>query len=309
MSRPDRRRRLRAAVAFAIVALGALGAACSTRDDSRHADSYRPLLWKVDDGDNSVYLLGSFHLLKPSDYPLPAATDAAFEDAELVVFELSPDDLSSPALAQAMAGAALRGDRRTLQQALPAATWKKLKAHLQSRRIDPVAMQQYDAWFVSLLIAITEMQTAGLATDHGLDRHFAERTVAAGKPARGLETIDAQIALFEGMTQEQQVQSLQSTLDEVADMRAAIDEMHRLWRAGDEAGLFAATGAEMKAGFPALYARMNRDRNQAWLPELRALLDHSTSDDALVIVGAMHLLGEDGVVEGLRAAGYRVERL
>ena len=54
---------------------------------------------------------------------------------------------------------------------------------------------------------------------------------------------------------------------------------------------------------------MNRDRTQAWLPDLRALLDDSTSDDALVIVGAMHLLGEDGVVEGLRAAGYRVERL
>ena len=111
------------------------------------------------------------------------------------------------------------------------------------------------------------------------------------------------------MTQEQQVQSLQATLDDVADMRAAIDEMHRLWRAGDEAGLFAATGAEMKARFPALYARMNRDRNVAWLPELRALLDDSAGDDALVIVGAMHLLGEDGVVQGLRDAGYAVERL
>ena len=299
-------RSLRAAATAAVLLFGA---ACSTPDDSRQADRYRPLLWKVDDGDNSLYLLGSFHLLKPSDYPLPPATDAAFEDAELVVFELSPEDLASPALAQAMAGAALRGDRRTLQQALPAATWKKLKTHLQSRRLDPVAMQQYDAWFVSLLIAITEMQVAGLATDHGLDRHFAERTVAAGKPARGLETIDGQIALFEGMTQEQQVQSLQATLDDVADMRAAIDEMHRLWRAGDEAGLFAATGAEMKARFPALYARMNRDRNRAWLPELRRLLDESGEDDALVIVGAMHLLGEDGVVQGLRDAGYAVERL
>ena len=268
-----------------------------------------PLLWKVSDADNAVYLLGSFHLLKPSDYPLAPGTDAAFEDAELVVFELSPDDLSSPALAQAMAGAALRGDGRTLQQALPAATWKQLETHLRSRRMDPVAMQQYDAWFVSLLIAITEMQTAGLATDHGLDRHFAQRTVAAGKPTRGLESIDEQIALFEGMTQAQQVQSLQSTLDEVADLRGVIDEMHRLWRSGDEAGLFAATGAEMKREFPDLYARMNRDRNQAWLPELRRLLDESDGDDALVIVGAMHLLGEDGVVEGLREAGYSVERL
>jgi uncharacterized protein YbaP (TraB family) len=273
------------------------------------AEPPRPLLWKVSDADNSLYLLGSFHLLKPTDYPLAPSTDAAFEDAEQVVFELSPQDLAGPELAQAMAGAALRGDGRTLEQALPPATWKALKTHLQTRNMDPVAMQQYDAWFVSLLVALTEMQVAGLSTENGLDKHFADRTVAAGKPSRGLESIDEQIALFEGMSQEQQVESLESTLRDIADMRGMIDEMHALWRAGDEAGLFAATGAEMKAEFPALYDRMNRDRNRAWIPELRALLDGRGDDDALVVVGAMHLLGEDGVVEGLRRAGYRVERL
>lgn len=273
------------------------------------AEPPRPLLWKVSDADNSLYLLGSFHLLKPTDYPLAPSTDAAFEDAEQVVFELSPQDLGGTELAQAMAGAALRGDGRTLEQSLPPETWKTLKTHLQTRNIDPVAMQQYDAWFVSLLVALTEMQVAGLSTENGLDKHFADRTVAAGKPSRGLESIDEQIALFEGMTQEQQVQALESTLRDIADMRGMIDEMHALWRAGDEAGLFAATGAEMKAEFPALYDRMNRDRNRAWIPELRALLDGGGEDDALVVVGAMHLLGEDGVVEGLRKAGYRVERL
>ena len=273
------------------------------------ADPPRPLLWKVSDADNSLYLLGSFHLLKPTDYPLAPTTDAAFDDAEQVVFELSPQDLAGPELAQSMAGAALRGDGRTLQQALPVPTWKALKKHMDARGWDPVAMQQYDAWFVSLWIAMKEMERAGLAADLGVDKHFADRTVAAGKPARGLETIDQQILLFEGMSQEQQVQSLESTLADIDNVSGMIDEMHRLWRAGDEAGLFAVTGAEMKAEFPALYDRMNRDRNRAWLPVLRAMLDEGGDDDALVIVGAMHLLGEDGVVEGLRKAGYTVERL
>jgi uncharacterized protein YbaP (TraB family) len=292
-----------------LTAVAALFVCSCSNAGAPAADPPRPLLWKVSDADNEVYLLGSFHLLKPSDYPLAATTDAAFADAEQVVFELSPADLASPDLAQAMAGAALRGDGRTLQQALPAETWAKLKTYLAARRLDPVAMQQYDAWFVSLLVALTEMQAAGLATDHGLDKHFAERTVAAGKPARGLETIDQQIALFEGMSQEQQVQSLESTLADIGDMKGVIDEMHRLWRAGDADGLFAATGAQMQAEFPALYDRMNTHRNRAWLPELQQMLEESDGDDTLVIVGAMHLLGEDGVVEGMRAAGYDVERL
>ena len=49
------------------------------------AGTERPLLWKVSDADNAVYLLGSFHLLKPDDYPLPAEVDRAFDDANRIV--------------------------------------------------------------------------------------------------------------------------------------------------------------------------------------------------------------------------------
>ena len=82
-----------------------------------------PLLWKVSDADNSVYMLGSFHLLKPGDYPLSKDTDAAFEDAESLVFEIPPEEISSPALAMQMAQAALRTDGTSLDSALsPALT-------------------------------------------------------------------------------------------------------------------------------------------------------------------------------------------
>src|SRR5690349_4989078 len=79
------------------------------------AEAPRPLLWKVSDGDNSIYLLGSFHLLKPGDYPLAASTDAAFEDAEQVVFELSPAEMADPAGPARMQQAAIRTDGSTLQ--------------------------------------------------------------------------------------------------------------------------------------------------------------------------------------------------
>jgi uncharacterized protein YbaP (TraB family) len=65
----------------------------------------------------------------------------------------------------------------------------------------------------------------------------------------------------------------------------------------------------MKAEYPDLYQRINVDRNRAWLPKLQALLDDSEGDNALVVVGALHLLEQDGVVELLRAKGYTVERL
>ena len=78
---------------------------------------------------------------------------------------------------------------------------------------------------------------------------------------------------------------------------------------GKFAAYDALTGAEMKAEYPDLYQRLNVARNEAWLPRVRALLDDQAEDDALVVVGALHLVGEDGLVRRLREAGYTVERL
>lgn len=273
------------------------------------AEPPRPLLWKVSDADNSLYLLGSFHFLKEADYPQAASTYAALDDAEQVVFELSPAEMNDPELAGKMALAARRTDGRTLQQSVPEATWQALSAYTARRGLAVANFQPYEAWFVSLLVSINEMQLLGLDPEMGLDKHFAQRALEAGKPVAGLETGDQQIALFDGMDHTQQLQALDDTLAEMAAIESEIEALHALWRAGDADGLFAATGAEMKADYPALYQRINVDRNRAWLPRLAGMLDQGTSDDTLVVVGAMHLLGQDGVVAMLKARGYTVERL
>ena len=203
----------------------------------------------------------------------------------------------------------MRTDGRTLQQTLPEATWGALSAYTAKRNIPIANFQPYEAWFISLLVSITEMQAVGLNPELGLDKHFAQRATEAGKPVAGLETGEQQIALFDGMDEKQQLQALQDTLEEVANIESEIARMHDLWRAGDAEALYAATGAEMKAEYPALYQRINVERNTAWLPRLAAMLDDSSSDDALVVVGALHLLGDDGVVARLKAKGYTVERL
>ena len=89
------------------------------------ADVPVPLLWKVSDADNSLYLLGSFHMLKPTDYPVAQSVDAAFEDSKQVYFELSPQEMSDPALGEKLALAGTRTDGTTLQQSVSAKTWRK----------------------------------------------------------------------------------------------------------------------------------------------------------------------------------------
>ena len=76
-----------------------------------------PALWRVSDADNSLYLLGSFHALKPGDYPLSQTVMDAYADAELLVFEIAPEQLQSPDLETQMLQAAMLPANQSLQTA------------------------------------------------------------------------------------------------------------------------------------------------------------------------------------------------
>ena len=275
-----------------------------------------PLLWKISDADNSLYLLGSFHLLKPGDYPLSRDIDGALADAEQLVFEIAPEELGSPTLGRQMGQAALRTDGTTLDSELPAATRAALAAwladnagQLQGMQLAPQMMQLFEPWFVALMVTVAEMQKAGLDPGLGLDVHLAQRATQAGKPTGGLETGAEQVAFLDGMDRGEQLQFLQQALEGAGEGRAEIERLHAAWRSGDAEALWTGMAADMRREFPDLYQRINVARNAAWVPKLEARLTAPGTDDVLVVVGALHLLGEDGVVEQLRAKGYEVERI
>ncbi len=275
-----------------------------------------PLLWKVSDADNALYLLGSFHLLKPGDYPLSPDVDAAFADAEAVVFELSPSEMNSPELAKNMARAGLRDGRSRLNDDLSPATAERLarwsaaqSTALAALRLDAEALQQYDAWYAGLLISLIEMNKLGLNPDLGLDQHLGDRAMVAGKPTSGLELAAEQITFFDDMSLAEQVQFLEEGLDSSQDGSQDTLKLHDDWRRGDAEALWREMATDFRRDYPALYQRVNVARNDAWLPKLEARLQRRGTDDALVVVGSLHLLGEDGLVEKLRANGYTVERI
>lgn len=267
-----------------------------------------PLLWKVSDADNAVYLLGSFHLLTPQDYPLSAEVEAAFADAEALAFELSPQEASSPELAVHMAQAAMRRRPGTLRQDLGPALWSRLEAWTTANGVPLAQLAGFDPWFLALNVSLVEMGKQGFDAALGLDRHLMDQAARAGKPAQGLERASEQIDVLAGMSLDEQRQMLAEALDQSVDGAAKSRELHATWRAGDARRLWEEMALEMKRDYPALYRRINVERNKAWLPKLEARLADA-DDDTLVVVGALHLLGEDGLVERLRAKGYTVERI
>ncbi|MCM2336406.1 MAG: TraB/GumN family protein [Pseudomonas sp.] len=265
-----------------------------------------PLLWKVSDADNAVYLLGSFHLLKNDDYPVSADIDAAFDDAEKVVFEIAPEAMLDPANGQAFLAAAGYGDARTLRTVLPAELHEKLN-RLMGGQV--ASVDAYEPWFVNLSLTLGVSQALGFSAEKGLDRHLMTRAAEANKPTGGLETMSVQLGVLDGTPMDEQVAGLKEILDKPQELPTKLGELHAAWRAGDVDTLDRVTRAEMAEKSPVTYRRVNVDRNDAWVPQIRRMLDESASDDTLVVVGALHLLGNDGVVEKLRAQGLSVERV
>ena len=267
-----------------------------------------PLLWKVSDQDNSIYLLGSFHLLKADDYPLSPDIDAVFAEAENLVFEVPPSQLTDPLLAQKMQEMAGFSDGNSLSQVLPQDVREKMSQVLGKDRV--AQMEAMEPWFINLGLLIGISQQMGFKADQGLDLHIARMAEAASKPVSGLETAEEQLAVLDASPMEEQIAGLRDFFNKPGEVPKLLNETHEAWRNGDLARLNSLVIDEVRKETPVTYRIINVERNDAWVPKLQQMLDGATEgNDTLVVVGAMHLIGEDGVVEKLRTKGYQVERI
>ena len=269
----------------------------------------KPLLWKVSDADNAVYLLGSFHLLKQDDYPLPAEVDRAFDAAESVLFEVDPAEMTAPETMVTMQKYMAYEDGQSLSKALPKATLDKLGTVVSASGGSLAALEQSEPWAVSLGLVLGITQAMGFKADLGVDRHLMERAAKAGKPTAGLETIDAQMLAMDSAPYAEQAKGLDEFLSDPQKAVKQMGDMHAWWRAGDVDKLDREMRVEMAKDTPETYRLLNVARNDAWMPVVEKRLTESKKDDTLVVVGTLHLLGEDGLVEKLRAKGYTVERV
>ena len=178
---------------------------------------------------------------------------------------------------------------------------------LQSAGFTPERMQMFEPWYVGLLVSLIEINKQGLDPQLGLDQHFIAAAGFAGKPTAGFETGAQQIAFLDGMDKPEQLQFIDEALSQAGN--DDLDKLHAAWRSGDATAIWDGMAVDMRNRYPALYQHINIERNDAWLPKIERMLTQPGTDDTLVVVGALHLLGSDGVVEKLRARGYTVERI
>lgn len=265
----------------------------------------RSILWTVNGTHNTVYLLGSIHVLRPGDGGLPAAAEAAYADAEQLVMEIDLDDPASAdpvALLQAMQRTALLPEGTSLREVL-GRDYASIEDRARLAGVDLAVFDRFAPWLVAVTLMQVELAKRGFAPEHGIEYSLATRAGEDGKAIAGLETAEQQFAAMGGLPLAQQKRFLMMTLEESGQIDSQLDELLGAWRRGDAAALARVLSAEFEE-FPELYRPLTEDRNRAWLGRLVDLLDDR--DDYLVVVGALHLVGRHSVVELLQQRGYEV---
>ena len=262
-------------------------------------------LWRVVSKDSAVYILGSVHLLKSDAYPLSQAIEQAFVNSTKLVLEVNLDSLNSSDAQQMVLAKALLPGGKTLNETLSPATYQAVQQKVEAMGLNMEALKRMKPWFLSLSLVAMKMQQLGYDADNGVDRHFFDRATKANKEVLGLETAEFQINLMDSLSAKTQEESLLQTLKELDQFETEFEELVRAWASGQEKQLDNLLLQSFKE-YPDVYAKLISERNRRWLPVIEGHLQGGNK--TLVVVGAAHLVGRDGVVELLKRKGYSVEQ-
>jgi uncharacterized protein YbaP (TraB family) len=213
-----------------------------------------------------------------------------------------PGEADPMAMLEIMQRLAMLPEGQSLRGVL-GSDYASLSRRAQQAGLDLALLDRFAPWLVATTLLQLELAKRGFSAELGIEQVLARRAAADDKPIEGLETTAQQLELLAGMPMPMQKRFLVMTLDESAELDQEIGELVRAWKTGDTEALAGLLSDEFDE-FPDLYRRLTVDRNRAWVGRLADLLDDR--DDYLVVVGALHLVGDDSVVDLLEQQGYEV---
>lgn len=263
-------------------------------------------VWKAEKEGSVMYLGGTCHLLRPSDFPLPPEFDRAYQASVVLIFETDIAKMNDPAVQMQLMSRAMYTDGSTIDQHLSAAVYKKLEDYCAAQGIPLVMLSQFKPSMATLVILTFELSKLGV-TQEGVDQFFHKQALQDQKSVRGLESIEKQIDFITKLGEGKEDELVTQMLEDMSSLKQDYEAIISAWKTGDAGALSELMNSKMKTTYPAIYQELIVARNQNWFSELDGF--QKTPETEFVLVGAAHLVGPDGLLEALKKAGYSIEKL
>lgn len=283
-----------------------------------HAAQDRAFFWKVTPDQSSsaqstastVYLMGSIHFADQSFYPLRVEITEAFQASRFLAIELDVNKIDHTAYERILEERGMFSDGGTIKDVISEETWRQLRQRLKRLGVDYEAVKAYRPGVMVLTLSAIQVMQLGFDPKLGIDVHFLDQASSQSGPKKiiELETLEQQMDLFLDIPDGDLL--LQESLYSLDESELMMSDMVRYWKQGDEAQMSRMLFDDALEDYPAfadIYDSLFYDRNDAMRARVEDMLEEAQGP-YFVVVGTGHLIGEKGIVEGLRNSGYRVER-
>jgi uncharacterized protein YbaP (TraB family) len=262
-------------------------------------------VWKAEKEGSTLYLGGTFHLLRPADFPLPPEFDAAYTASDLLVFETDMAAMQSVSTQLKIMQAAMYTDGTTLADHLKPETFKLISDQCEAKGLPVAFIKNYKPSIAMVTLMMLDLSELGV-TEQGVDTSLHKRAVADNKPVLGLESVDEQIEMLLSMGAEDPDEFIAYSLKDLKTAKKEFPFMINAWKIGDTSGLEHFAIEPLKE-LPELYKSLIVDRNNVWLKKIPEW--QQSPQVEFVLVGAAHLVGPDGILKALEKDGWNVEQL
>lgn len=262
-------------------------------------------VWIAEKNGHQLIIGGTIHLLTPADYPLPAAFKKAYEQSEQLVFESDIQKIQDPSFQLTMMSELIYTDGRDISSFLSEETYQALETYCASRGIPIAILMNFKPGMVAITLTMMELQRLGIMGT-GVDAFFSAKAIQDNKQLGQFETAEQQCFFISSMGEGKEDEIIAHTLRDIEKLPATWDTLRTAWRQGNLKKLKEVALTPLRNDFPNTYDTILAQRNNAWMPQIEALF--KTKKAIFVLVGILHLVGDDGLLNQLSAKGYQIER-
>ena len=328
--------RLLATILTLLFLAGTVSAACKGQDlrasltkDERQKLAYAVAAtpypegnhWKATKDGQAIHLIGSIHVDHPKIAPRVASLTPLIESASVVYFEMTFDDQRALEKELRENPELLLLSDTTLPEILDDTAWQLLSAAAEERGFPPFMTAKFRPWYLTMMLAMPPCQDTNLALGGGMDARLQDIAVAADRDIRALEEYDAVFNFFNNAPLNEQADMLLTAIIDPAltqDMYSTLfrqyaEEKHaESWELSRilTARVISDAPERAMAAFDSLEETLLWQRNQAWMTPILKGAQRSSEDAPMVVVsGAAHLHGKQGLLVLLESQGYKIERL
>ncbi len=268
--------------------------------------SSKSCLWVVETTSNRLFLLGSLHVLKSEAYPLADVINQAYTASQRLIFETDLKAMVEPAIQAKMLALGVYPEDQNLFQHISEGTRKHLEAKLADLGLPVARFMRFKPWLLAVTLTTLELQRLGFNPLYGIDVYFFTKAAADEKEIGYLETVEYQLDLLGNMDTGDQRAFLDQTLKDLEISAQLAGDMMKFWQTGDTDKLYTLLFQSFE-DYPNIKDRLLTRRNHDWLLKIEKML--AEPKKTLVIVGAGHLIGPEGLIVLLRQKGYAVKQL